>query len=299
MYSNMAKTPKLVSIIIVVKNDRGIAATLEHLESLPVDVPHETIVVDASESSRLVDIKALYPEIIWDQFPVSVKRTTAEQRNRGIVLAKGDVIVFIDANCIPDTGWLQAIVSSIRAGEDIVCGPVHDLSESNLVHYAPALIDGKYVDVCTTISVGLRREVFNKVGNFDTSFLFGQDVDFFWRAHDAGYKIYYNPLVAIGHDWGEPKEQLHRAFVYGKSRAHLFKKHWKRRRGQLLREPHVWVYPLFILGLPVTYFIPFYPLLILIPLIKNRSDHPFGLILHHLFYAFGVIAGVLKQWPKA
>src|SRR6185312_10432624 len=104
-------------------------------------------------------------------------------------------------------------------------GPVLDASKKNLVHYAPEHKQAKYVDTCTTISVGIRRTVFDRVGVFDTSFAFGQDVDFFWRATDAGFRIYYHPEVKISHDWGSPKEQLGRAYQYGKARAHLFKKH--------------------------------------------------------------------------
>src|SRR6266446_2312280 len=117
----------LVSIIIVVKNDRGIDATLEHVYSSKTKVKFETIVVDVSRQDKLADIKNKYPNVIWDQFPMSNKRTTPEQRNRGLELAQGGIIVFIDANCIPVEGWLDAIVSTITGGESIVCGPVRDL----------------------------------------------------------------------------------------------------------------------------------------------------------------------------
>lgn len=289
---------KLVSVIVVVKNDRGIDATLDHIHQSKLDAPFEVIVVDASEPSVLADIRDKHKWVKWDQFPVSNYRTTPAQRNRGLELARGDVIVFIDANCVPVDGWLESIVGSIRAGESIVCGPVLDLSQNNLVHYVENLPSGKYVEICSTINVGLRREVFDAVGSFDKSFSYGQDIDFFWRARDAGIKIYYNPAVAISHNWGKPKEQFLRSFEYGKSRAHLFKKHWHNRRKQLLHEAHVWVYPAFIIGLPITYIVPFYPLLILIPVIKNRSNNPLGLVLHHLTYGVGVIVGAIKLWPK-
>lgn len=290
----MSFRKNFASIIIVVKNDRDIDRTLGHLDRMRNETPCEVIVVDASEPERLADIKEKYEWVRWDQFPVSNKRTTPAQRNRGLELAKGDMILFIDANCVPTTGWLTAIISTLKSGKDIVCGPVHDLNENNLVHYANDLKKGKYVDECTTINVGLRRTVVEKIGNFDTKFPFGQDVDFFWRAGEAGYKIYYNPAVAIGHDWGESKEQLKRAYNYGRARARLFKKHWRTRHGQLLHESHVWAYPLFIIGLPVTYFIPVYPLLLFVPLLKNRSRNSLGLVLHHLTFGVGVIVGTLR-----
>lgn len=285
----------LISVIIVVKNDRGIAQTLKGLKEGKFDQSYEVIVVDASAPEALADIKKQNSWVIWDQYPVSKKRTTPQQRNRGLELAKGVIVAFIDANCEPTTKWLSSIAKVIESGEDIVCGPVNDLNKNNLVHYAAAQKEG-YVDECTTINVGLRRTVFERVGNFDERFLFGQDVDFFWRTADAGFKIYFNPKMAIGHNWGDRKEQLVRAFNYGRARAQLFKKHWRLHGRQLLRgEPHVWVYPVFILGLSLTLIIPFYPLLLLVPLLKNRSSNPLGLVLHHLVFGCGVLVGAISR----
>jgi glycosyltransferase involved in cell wall biosynthesis len=293
-----------ISVIIVVKNDRGIARTLRGIKNGTYTGPYEVLVIDASEPQVLADIKEHNAWVRWDQYPVSDKRTTPQQRNRGLELAKGDIITFIDANCQPVPNWLATVAETIASGKDIVCGPVNDINEKNLVHYAVQQQEAGYVHECTTINVGLRRTVFDTIGNFDERFLFGQDVDFFWRTADAGFKIYFNPQMSIGHDWGGGKEQLHRAYKYGYARARLFKKHWKRHGGQLRYEPHVWVYSLFILGLPLTLFVPEYPLLIIVPLFKNRSSNPLGLVAHHLVFGTGVLVGVISplsglSWPQS
>jgi glycosyltransferase involved in cell wall biosynthesis len=291
------KSHKLVSVIIVNKNDLGIATTLDHLDQLRHDVPCEVIVVDASDPGQMDDIQLSYPWVKWETYPSSRRRTTPEQRNRGLELAQGDIIAFIDANCIPSPDWLASIRANIDAGKAIVCGPVLDSSLNNLVHYAPSLDEPRYVEGCTTISVGLTRQVIESIGGFDPSFSFGQDVDFFWRAADAGYKIYYDPKISISHDWGPRREQLVRAYSYGLARAHLYEKHWPSRKRQLLHETHVWIYPIFLLGLPLTFIFPYYPLFILIPMVKNLRSNPFGLIAHHLTYGVGVLAGTIKSWP--
>ncbi|HKU18731.1 MAG TPA: glycosyltransferase [Candidatus Saccharimonadales bacterium] len=285
----------LLSVIIVVKNDRNIARTLQGIKENAFDRPYEVIVVDASEPAVLADTKQQHRWVRWEQYPVSDKRTTPQQRNRGLELAKGEIIVFIDANCKPVPGWLAAIAQTLESGEAIVCGPVNDLNSTNLVHYAVDQTKAGYVRECTTINVGLRRAVIDCIGNFDERFLFGQDVDFFWRTADAGYKIYFNPQMIIGHDWGDRKEQVRRAYKYGYARARLFKKHWRRHGRQLLHEPHVWMYSLFILGLPLTVFVPFYPLLVVVPLLKNRSSNPIGLVAHHLVFGLGVIVGACSS----
>src|ERR1700722_7777547 len=153
----MNSSNDLISIIIVTKHDR-VDLTLDHLQAIKSNVPFEVIVVDASRPERTAAIRTQHDKwVTWDQFPFSTERTTPAQRNRGLELAKGNIIVFLDANCVPAQGWLDAMWQSIQSGKQIVCGPVLDLGENNLVHYAPTLSEGKYVDVCTTINVGLRR----------------------------------------------------------------------------------------------------------------------------------------------
>jgi GT2 family glycosyltransferase len=300
-YNNhsMKSDRPVVSIIIVDKNDRGVEATLKHLKHIKSDVAYEVIVVDSSVPGRLDDIKDKNPWVIWDKYPYSKERQTPQHRNRGLELANGEIIAFIDANCVPGPNWLTAIVRDIQDGKDIVCGPVLDSSKVNLVHYhAAAHEKGQYVDIATTISVGFSREVIDRIGVFDKTFSWGQDVDFFWRATDAGFKIFFDPEVVISHDWGNRKEQLSRAFDYGEARAHLFKKHWHNRYKELFHETHVWIYPLYIIGLPITFWFWPYPLLILVPMLKNTGQNPVGLVVHHLTFGLGVIAGTLKVWPK-
>jgi glycosyltransferase involved in cell wall biosynthesis len=285
-------TPK-VSIIIVVKNDPGIRATLDLIAQQQEVVSFETIVIDASDPNRLADIRHDFPNVTWEMFDQKGKRfTITEQRNRGLELARGKIIAFIDANCEPVKHWLKSLVAAIDDGEKIVTGPCRPSNAKNLVHYIEEHSERAYVPECTTINVAMVREVADALGGFDEHLEYGEDVDFFWRAVEAGYKICYDPGAAITHDYGEASEQLRRAYRYGKSRAILHAKHWRRRWSQLLlREPHVWAYPLYMLGLPLAIWWPEYLLLLLIPLIRTRS---LGVIIHHFVFGFGVIAGTLS-----
>lgn len=50
------------------------------------------------------------------------------------------------------------------------------------------------IDLCISHFMLIRREVFNKIGKWDTDFfLFGEDVDFCYRVKQAGFKIMYLP----------------------------------------------------------------------------------------------------------
>ena len=290
--SRTLKTKPTASVIIVVKNDRGIEATLAIVSKQAIAPEYEIIVVDASADGSLSDIKARYPQVRWEQFDQRGRRfTITAQRNLGIKLARADVIVFLDANCEPQPGWLEALTGTIADGEDIVTGPCRPSNAKNLVHYIEEHTERTYVLECTTINVALRRDVISRTGLFDETLDYGEDVDFFWRASDCGYKICFEPAAAMTHDYGDAGEQRSRAYRYGKSRAIIHAKHWQRRRYQLLRyEPHVWIYPLFILSLPLAILWPPYILLLLIPIIKNRST---SVIVHHLIYGSGVLVGAV------
>lgn len=52
------------------------------------------------------------------------RRGAYAARNRGVGEARGDVVLFTDADCVPDPGWLRHHLDAIAApGVDVVLGP--------------------------------------------------------------------------------------------------------------------------------------------------------------------------------
>jgi glycosyltransferase involved in cell wall biosynthesis len=281
------------SVIIIVKNDLGVEHTLGLLERQKGVAKFETIVIDASSPETLAEIRNKFPTVKWVPFNQRGRRfTIPEQRNLGMKLATGDVLFFIDASCRPKTNWMSKMLEDYARGENIVCGPCLPSNPVNLVPHAVKHSKRTYVDECATRNVMLSRTVVNKVGGFDTTMQYGEDVDFFWRARQLGFKICYDPATCVTHDYGDLREQFQRAYRYGKGRIRLYLKHRTTHLTSMLKtEPHVWIYPLYILGLPLTIILPFYPLLILLLIIKNRSV---SIVAHHLVFGLGVIAGLLR-----
>jgi GT2 family glycosyltransferase len=293
----------MISIVIIVKNDRDIESTIKEL--LVIDKPDqevEILVVDSSDPEKLKDIKEKYSnDVRWLYFKntnPNRKYTIPEQRNMGIREAKGDIIVYIDANCIPEKDWLIEITKYILLGEEnIVAGPVKSLNTTTINDLPRMRNTGKkYLEECPTINLAFNKSVVDKVGYFDETFDYGSDVDFSWRAIDAGYKIRYNENALISHDWGHSKRELKRTLQYGKARGHLYLKHSNRRK-YLYRDPVVVIYPLFLLGLPLILIFPWYPLLLLILVAKNyRDPNPFETVLKHLVYGVGCLHSVYKYY---
>ena len=128
------------------------------------------------------------------------------------------------------------------------------------------------------------------MGGFDESFTYGSDVDFTWRLSDMGYRIRRVPDAIIQHDYGTPRRQRQRSYVYGKARARLYRKHRARRKYVLRDDPIAVVYPLFLLALPLTLIFPPYPLLLLIPAWRNRSHGIIRVLVDHIWFGAGVLA---------
>jgi GT2 family glycosyltransferase len=152
----------------------------------------------------------------------------------------------------------------------------------------------RYLTECSTINLAFHRDAFEAVGKFDESFAYGSDVDFAWRLSDRGYRIRSVPGAVVRHDWGGWRRQLRRSYVYGKARMRLYRKHHARLRHVLQHDPTAVIYPLFLLGLPLTIIFPFYPALLLVPAWRNRANGAVRVLVDHLVYGAGIVTELVS-----
>ena len=70
------------------------------------------------------------------------------------------------------------------------------------------------VDWVSGAAMMFPRAVFDRVGGWDAGFfMFSEDVDFCRRVHDAGYRVVYDPEVAVYHEIGVSKRAPARIVV--------------------------------------------------------------------------------------
>lgn len=283
-----------ISIITIVKNDYRIQKTLEHLEGIKTNHPYEIIVVDASTVNLLEDIKNKFINVNWIYYTKKRnKKTYPEQRNIGIANAKGEIIIFLDADCIPDDAWLEEIIRPIvEQGELIVAGSVKSIGGRSFWDVEQESMKSKeYINECSTINMAFVKSIIKRVGFFDETFEAGEDTDFSWRAVDSGYKIKYNKNAVVNHDWGNLQHQIKRAITYGEARVGLYAKHSNRLRNLSYKDNATLLYPLYLLFLPVSIIFPYYLLLIIIPILKDIRKSPFKTFFFQMLFGFGVLKG--------
>jgi GT2 family glycosyltransferase len=294
----------MISIVIISKDEASLDGTLTAVTSQVKTIQEsaEIVVVDASDR-RLDPIRMRHEaQVRWIQFdqPPGATVTIPHQRNVGVHAARGDVIVFIDASCEPHPNWLKQLVARLEQDEeDIVAGLVLSPQGSTGQKWIDRAVYREtkgcdYVRECGAANLAFRRAVFAAVDGYDEGFTYGSDIDFSWRAVDAGYRIRWAPEAVIRHDWGTWRRQLRRHYGYGKARVRLYRKHPARFKQVLRHDLTVVAYPVFLLGLPLTLIFPFYPALLLIPAWRSHSDGALS-VLNHLAFGITFGAGVLTE----
>lgn len=178
-------------------------------------------------------------------------------RNRGALVAKGHFLLFVDADAIPTPGWMECLLSHLRAGRPIVSGAVTfprwnywtwTDNVSAFHEFIPKKPAGlrRYLP---TIGLGVERRVFQQMGLFDDHFSCAEDMDFTLRAYQAGYPLYFEPRAVLLH---LPSRVTMRDILRRRYRAGYEMIEVRNRYSQILRTPPLfrrrW---LFLLSSPV------------------------------------------------
>ena len=196
-----------ISVVIPTHNAaRTIASQLDALASQTFDGDWEVIVVDDGSTDQTLDSVDLFR----DQLPLRTVSTGRNRginhaRNTGIDLGQGDRIAICDADDVCAPGWLAALNHGLGRF-DIVGGELDEslLNSPAVISWRPARPRGRlpvalgHLPYAVGANMGMRREVWVRLGGFDESTRRGgAEIDFSWRALEAGYELGYLPDAII------------------------------------------------------------------------------------------------------
>ncbi len=197
-----------VSIVIPAKNEeKNIARCIEGIYS--IDYPRskfEVFVVDNGSTDRTVEI-ARQMEV---KTFVLQDITIAALRNYGFSQCKGDLVGFIDADCISSAQWLKEAVKIMIKKKDVVAvGGILSLekgrSEDWIEEYWIDYLNSKYYDdiqYTSTISSFcfiVERKAMEDVGGFNEELVTCEDSDLGYRISQSGGKIVVDKNINVIH----------------------------------------------------------------------------------------------------
>jgi glycosyltransferase involved in cell wall biosynthesis len=199
----LASSLPRVSVVVPARNAAAtLPRTLESLAAQDLDGQWEVVVVDDASDDATLEIarRATGSVMVVSQG----KLGAAEARNRGVAVARADVIAFTDADCFPAAGWLSAGLAAL-AGADLVQGRVAPDPTQPPGPFDRTLWVESEGGFYETANLIITRELFNRIGGFEDWLDTGhgkhiaEDVWFGWRAVRAGARTRFAAEALVHH----------------------------------------------------------------------------------------------------
>ncbi len=119
-----AEAERTVSVIIPARNESRSIAHLIHtvMQQAPAGWAVEVVVVDDGSADETAGNARAAGARVLSLGPRPDGGNPAVARNRGALAAIGDPLVFLDADCLPATGWLARMLAGHESGAAVVGG---------------------------------------------------------------------------------------------------------------------------------------------------------------------------------
>lgn len=206
-----------MNISIVIPNYNGQDLLKKNLPKVIEVVGNAEIIIvdDASTDSSIV---------VLDSFGSRLKVIRSEKNfgfsstvNRGVKAAKGDIVVLLNTDVIPEKGFLVPLLSHFKDDKIFAVGCMDkSIEDGKVVLRGRGIGSWKRgflvhsrgeVDRANTLWVGggsgaFRKSIWDELGGFDQLYnpFYWEDIDLSYRAIKSGYKILFEPKSIVVHE---------------------------------------------------------------------------------------------------
>jgi glycosyltransferase involved in cell wall biosynthesis len=193
----------LLSVIIPNTDSLLIREILEALRRQTRGMPAVEILVVGTDGPGLVAEDELVRYV-----PTGQHENAAAKRNLGIRTARGEILLFLDDDCLPAAGWLARHIYRHRQGEQVVGGAVtfgrqnyFQLADNvsafhDLLPFTPA--GSRPYLAAANLSV--QRAVVDRAGLMAEKGRRAEDLEWTVRLRSLGYTLYFEPSAVVLHD---------------------------------------------------------------------------------------------------
>lgn len=179
-------------------------ATLDALRPQVDGRDRQAIVVESSGELSAAELERRWP---WVRFLVLAEQTLPGRgRNLGAQASDGQLLVFLDADAVPDPGWLDELERALVPGIDAVAGSVVNGTPRSGVGTAGYLLEfadwlptarGPLLHA-VTCNLLVRRAAFEELGGFHEDVFPGEDTIFTFPLAGSG-RLAFAPTARVRH----------------------------------------------------------------------------------------------------
>ena len=181
----------------------------------------EVLVVDDASTDGSVGLISAFPcRLIRLEQHAGASRA----RNTGAKESAGDIIFFIDADCLVPKDTLSLVHKAITGHADTIIGGSYtplpydsnffSIFQSIFIHYSE--LKRREPDYIASHSLAIEKKLFEKSSGFPEQFLpLLEDVEFSHRLRRSGYKLLMDPGILVRHIFN---------FTFRKSLRNAFRK---------------------------------------------------------------------------
>jgi O-antigen biosynthesis protein len=213
-----------VSIIIPTKNNYKILKRcITSIEKKTNYKNKEIIIVDNSSTDN--SLKKYYSSLSYNIINYSENFNFSKMNNIAVKSSSGELLLFLnDDTQVLDSFWLDELVSIAMQKDVGIVGPKLLFSDNTIQHagvvflktgsgfhplmrqleystvYHNILTSTRDYSAVTGACLMIKKEIFNKVGNFDNSFdVYYGDADLCLQVVKMGYRVIYTPFTKLLH----------------------------------------------------------------------------------------------------
>lgn len=248
----------MVTVSIILVNYNGGEVVIDCLHSLQATlqtIPHEVIVVDNASTDRSADrVEKLFPEV--QLLRQSQNRGFGTGNNLGASQAKGEFLLLLNTDTLLTSDILPHLVNVMQQDPTIgIIGPqllnpdgglqlstAPEISiwgecqalKQNLDYRSPhhrfwqQFAEVQEVDIVIGAALFIRKCLFEALTGFDEAFfMYFEESDLCQRVRARGWKVIYDPSVAVIHLGGYSVNKVgdRLRFEYRRSQLHYYQKH--------------------------------------------------------------------------
>lgn len=240
------KAPNVFVIVLNYNQEKETAECLQRLLAQSYD-PFEVLVVDnGSRTNPRELLGGRFPKVQWLLLPENVGFSAGCNRGMERALSQGaDAFVLLNNDAVVQPDFLKQMVETAYSDPRIgvvgaviyrltdlkhpfLAGMRFDFFRGRIFRILP---NGRDVPSVSGSCFFLKRDLFERISPLDERFfIYFEETDFCYRAHQKGFRIVYDPRVGVCHEDGSTfgRESSAWRYLYTRNRLLFLSKHCPR-----------------------------------------------------------------------